>query len=144
MSLPSESPISSTVQRPIGDVVGTEVDVVGDVVVAPPDEPGLGAPVENRHPAPGGLNAVMLMMGGGRVFDGPACVVGVVGVVDVAVPTLVVVPDVVVVVVVVACEVVVASAAGEWCSSFSWKPTMTRADTQSPSPTRKGQLGPAP
>src|ERR1019366_6833906 len=116
-SLPSESPISSTVQRPIGDGVGTEVDVVGDVVVAPPDEPGLGAPVENRHPAPGGLNAVMLMMGGGRVLDRPdSCVVGVV---DVTVPTLVVVPDTVIVVVV--CEVVVASAAGEWCSSFSWK-----------------------
>jgi hypothetical protein len=130
------------VQRPIGDVVDTEVDVV----VAPPDELGLGAPVENRHPAPGGLNAVMLTIGGGRVFDGPTCVVGVVGVVDVAVATLVVVPDalVVVVVVVVVCEVVVASAAGEWCSSLSWKPTMTRADTQSPSPTRKGQLGPAP
>jgi hypothetical protein len=130
------------VQRPIGDVVGTEVDVV----VAPPDELGLGAPVENRHPAPGGLNAVMLTIGGGRVFDGPACVVGVVRVVDVAGATLVVVPDalVVVVVVVVVCEVVVASAAGERCSSLSWKPTMTRADTQSPSPTRKGQLGPAP
>ena len=113
---------------------------MGDVVVAPPDKPGLGAPVENRHPAPGGLNAVMLMMGGGRVLDRPdSCVVGVV---DVTVPTLVVVPDTVIVVVV--CEVVVASAAGEWCSSFSWKPTMTSADTQSPSPTRKGQLGPAP
>jgi hypothetical protein len=57
---------------------------------------GIGAPVKNRHPAPGGLNAAILMIGGARFFDVlDGCVVGVV---DVDVPMLVVGPDFVVVV----------------------------------------------
>lgn len=67
--------------------------------------------------------------------------VGVVGVVDDDGPLLVVGPDAVVVG--VACSVVV-DAAGERWSFFSWKPTITSAVTQSPSPTRRGQLEPAP
>ena len=140
MSLPRESPISSTVQRPIIGTDGTEVVVVGFVVVLSEVPPGIGAPVENRHPAPGGLNAVMLTMGGGRFVEGPMG--WVVGVVDVPVAMLVVVARPAPVVVV--WSVVVASAAGEWCSPFSWNPTMMSTDTQSPSPTLKGQLGPAP
>jgi hypothetical protein len=80
----------------------------------------------------------MLTIGGGNVVDGPVgCVVGVV---DVATPVLEVVADEVLVVV----SDVVVGAAGEWCSFFSWKPMMMSTDTHTPSPTRKGQLGPAP
>ena len=64
-SLPSESPISSTVQWPIAASAGTLVVVVVvvvafEVVVVPDTSLGVGAPVENRHPAPGGLKAAML------------------------------------------------------------------------------------
>jgi hypothetical protein len=66
--------------------VVVEVDVVAPLVVDVSDvEVGIGAPVEKRQPAPGGLNAAMLMTGGGRLFAGcDGCVVDVVGVVDVA------------------------------------------------------------
>ena len=108
--MPSESPISRIVQRPItvsgGSVV--EVDVTLDVDVVDVEE-GMGAPVENRQPAPGGLNASMLTNGGGRFLDGPD---GGVVVDDAEVPSLVVGPDVVVVAVVR--TVVVGSAAVEW------------------------------
>jgi hypothetical protein len=75
------------VQCPIAEIVGTvvdeDVDVVGTLVVDVfVGVVGIGAPVENRQPAPGGLNAAMLMTGGGRFFEG--CDGGVVGVVDVA------------------------------------------------------------
>ena len=64
-------------------MVDEDVDVVGPLVVDVSDGVvGIGAPVENRQPAPGGLNAAMLMTGGGRFFEG--CDGGVVGVVDVA------------------------------------------------------------
>jgi hypothetical protein len=85
----------------------------------------------------------MFTIGGGRFVGGlDGCVVVGVGVVDddgplVVVGGLVVVED-------VECSEVVVMAAGERCSSFSWKPTMTSAETQSPRTTRKGQLGPAP
>jgi hypothetical protein len=117
--------------------VGNDV-VLAAIVVELAGVPGLGAPVENRQPAPGALNAVILTIGGGRFVDGP--VGWVVGVVGGAVPTLVVVADDELVVVI---EVVV-TAAGEWCSPFSWKPMTMSTDTHTPSPTRKGQLGPAP
>lgn len=94
-------------QRPIADTVGTDVAV--DVAVVEPGFLGIGAPVENRHPAPGGLNAAILMIGGGRLFDGPSR--GVVGVDDVEDRTVVVGLDVLIDV--VECSVVVASAAGE-------------------------------
>src|SRR5450631_2764432 len=91
MSLPRESPISSTVQRPIADTVGTEVVVDDAIVVVVLEAPfGFGAPVANRHPAPGGLNAAMFTIGGGRFFEGPGG--WVVGVVVVAIPMLVVGP----------------------------------------------------
>jgi len=83
----------------------------------------------------------MFTIGGGRFVGGPEgwVVLGVVVdegpvVVDGA---LLVVDD-------VEGSDVVVMAAGERCASFSWKPTMTSAETQSPSTTRKGQLGPAP
>ena len=60
MSLPSESPISSTVQCPIADSAGGVGVVALGGVVSLDGVAGIGAPVENRHPAPGGLNAVML------------------------------------------------------------------------------------
>jgi len=97
---------------------------------------GSGAPVESRQPAPGGVNADMLTMGGGKFFNGPDgwVVVGAAG--------PVVVGSAAVVVVAARCVVVVELAAVERCS-FSWNPTMMSADTQSPSMTRKAQLGPA-
>jgi hypothetical protein len=128
------------VQRPIAEIVGTVVvvELVDDELVVELVEIGLGAPVENRHPAPGGLNAVILTTGGGSCIGGPdGCVVGVVDVEG----RLVVEPDAIDV---VEREVVVDVAAGEWCSLFSWNPTTTSTETHSPSPTRKGQLGPAP
>jgi hypothetical protein len=79
------------VQFPIAEIVGTvvveDVDVVGPLVVDVSDGVvGIGALVENRQPAPGGLNAAMLMTGGGRFFEGgeggEGCVVGVVDVAD--------------------------------------------------------------
>ena len=82
--MPSESPISSTVQRPIAVTCGAVV-VVDDVallVVVVADVPlGVGAPVANRQPEPGGLKAVMLTIGGGRFVSG--VVGGVLGVVEV-------------------------------------------------------------
>ena len=78
-------------------------------------ELGIGAPVENRQPAPGGLNAVMLTMGGGKLFD--SFDGGVVGVVEVDVRAVVVGSDAVVDVVVR--NVVVGVAAGERGSCFS-------------------------
>jgi hypothetical protein len=87
----------------------------------------------------------MLTMGGGRLVggDGGGVVVDDGGaVLDDGVLPVVVGP--VCVVVEVEGSVVVVMAAGERCSSFSWKPTTTSAETQSPSTTRKGQLGPAP
>ena len=83
----------------------------------------------------------MFTIGGGRFGDGPDGWV-VVGVVDDDGPLVVVGP--LLVVEDVECSDVVVMAAGERCASFSWKPTMTSAETQSPSTTRKGQLGPAP
>ena len=83
-------------QCPITEIVGTvvveDVDVVDPLVVDVSDsEGGIGAPVEKRQPAPGGLNAAMLMTGGGRLFEGcDGCVLDVVGVVDVAVRLVVV------------------------------------------------------
>ena len=63
-------------------MVDEDVDVVGPLVVDVSDGVvGIGAPVENRQPAPGGLNTAMLTTGGGRFFEG--CGGGVVGVVDV-------------------------------------------------------------
>jgi hypothetical protein len=76
------------VQCPIAEIVGTvvdeDVDVVGPLVVDVSDGvEGIDAPVENRQPAPGGLNTAMLTTGGGRFFDGgDGCVVGVVDVAD--------------------------------------------------------------
>jgi hypothetical protein len=65
-------------------VVDEDVDVVGPLVVDVSDGvEGIDAPVENRQPAPGGLNTAMLTTGGGRFFDGgDGCVVGVVDVAD--------------------------------------------------------------
>jgi hypothetical protein len=141
------------VQRPIAVTFGTVVVVeeIGTVVVV--DEVGtvvvveslvgmfgIEAPVENRHPDPGGLKAVKLTIGGGRFLDGPGgCVVGV----DVVEERteVVVFDEFVDVVDVVTCNVVVGSAAMERWSSLSWNPTMMRAETQSPSTTRKGQPG---
>jgi hypothetical protein len=111
--------------------------VVVGIVVVPPE--GVGAPVENRHPPPGGEKAAMLTIGGGRFFAGPDG--WVVGVVDVEGPLVVVGPVGVVEGVV---NVVVATAAVGWCSSFNWKPTTMSAETHSPSTTRRGQLGWAP
>ena len=91
--------------RPIGVIVGivvvvvvVDVDVDVFVVDVPEGELGIGAPVENRQPAPGGLNAVMLTMGGGKLFD--SFDGGVVGVVEVDVRAVVVGSDAVVDVVV--------------------------------------------
>jgi hypothetical protein len=100
------------VQRPItvtgGNVV---VDVAVSVVVVDAEGAvGSGAPVENRQPAPGGLNAAILTIGGGRFVDGPMGAV-VVGEVDVVGPVVVVGPAPVDVV--VECCVVVGSAAVE-------------------------------
>jgi hypothetical protein len=121
------------------DVVDVDVDAF---VVVESDGPlGVGAPVSNRHPAPGGLKALRLTIGGGRSFDGP--VGGVVdGVVvrDGEVPSLVVGPEGDVV---VGGRVVVESAAVEWWP-FNWKPMTTSAVTQSPSTTRRVQPGRAP
>ena len=74
-------------QCPIAEIVGTvvveDVDVAPLVVDVSDGVLGIGAPVENRQPAPGGLNANMLMTGGGRFFEGgDGCVVGVVDVED--------------------------------------------------------------
>ena len=75
-------------QCPIAEIGGTvvdeDVDVVGPLVVDVSDGvEGIDAPVENRQPAPGGLNTAMLTTGGGRFFDGgDGCVVGVVDVAD--------------------------------------------------------------
>jgi hypothetical protein len=115
-----------------GTVVVTLVVVDVDAVF------GSGAPVESRHPVPGGVNADMLTMGGGRFFDGPDGCVVVVGATG-----PVVVGPLAVVDVVARCVVVVGSAAVDRCS-FNWNPTMMSAETQSPRTTRKGQLGPAP
>jgi hypothetical protein len=72
------------------------VDDVVVVVVVTFGGLGTGAPVEKRHPAPGGVKADMLTIGGGRFFVGSVgCVVGVVGVDDVVEPLVVVVIDVV-------------------------------------------------
>jgi hypothetical protein len=80
----------------------------------------------------------MFTIGGGRLDGGlDGCVVVDDGDVGLVVGPLLVVDD-------VGGEDVVVMAAGERCSSFSWKPTTTSAETQSPSATRKGQLGPAP
>jgi hypothetical protein len=85
-------PITVT-EGSVVEVDAIDVDVVGDV------PPGTGAPVENRQPAPGGLNASMLTNGGGRfVIGGDGWVV--VGAVVTVVCTLVVGPDAVVVTVV--------------------------------------------
>jgi len=133
------------VQRPIAAIVGTVVVVVvvvvdvDTLVVDELDVLGIGAPVENRQPAPGGLNAVMLTKGGGKTFasfDG-----GVVGVVVVGAPMVVVGSEAAVDEVV---WVVVVGAAVGGGSCFSSNPTMMSADTHSPSPTRRGQLGTAP
>jgi hypothetical protein len=108
------------VQCPITEIVGTvvvkDVDVVAPLVVDVSDgEVGIGAPVEKRHPAPGGLNAAMLTTGGGRFFEGcdgcDGCVVDVVGVVDVEDRSVVVGSEAVVDGVVR--SVVVVAAAGE-------------------------------
>jgi hypothetical protein len=99
------------------------VDDVASLVEVVPDVPlGVGAPVANRQPAPGGLKAVMLMTGGGRSVSGVVgggvlgvvgCVLGVVGgVLGVVDSVLFVVGDVAVVVG-VTCSVVVGVAAGE-------------------------------
>jgi hypothetical protein len=82
----------------------------------------------------------MFTSGGGRFVSGGGWVGGTVDV-DVA---FVVVDPLAEVVDVVGNVVVVATAPGERCSSFSWKPTTTSAETQSPRMTRRGQLGPAP
>jgi hypothetical protein len=133
------------VQRPTA-VTGDDVVVVDDgallVAVVPEESLGDGAPVANRQPAPGGLKAVMLIFGAGRFVSGfVGCVLGVVGIVlGVVEPVLFVVGD-------VTCRVVggvVGVAAGEWCPSFSWNPTMTSAVTQSPRTTRRVQPGRAP
>jgi hypothetical protein len=80
------------VHRPIADSVGTNVVVEVAIVVELLGELiGIGAPVENRHPAPGGLNAAILIIGGGSFFDDPGG--WVVAVVDVGDPTVVVGPD---------------------------------------------------
>jgi hypothetical protein len=128
------------VQCPITPTVGTlvVVDVAVVVVVSFDSSLGIGAPVVNRHPAPGGLNAAILIYGGGNFNDGGG---GVVGVVEYDTPLVVVDPDALVVGDV---RSVVGVAAGERCASFSWNPTMMSAVTQSPRPTRRGQLGPAP
>jgi hypothetical protein len=68
-----------------------------------------GDPVENRQPAPGGLNAAMLTNGGGRLFEFRDS--GVVGVVEVE--DLVVVAGSVAVDDVVTRGAVVGAAAGE-------------------------------
>jgi hypothetical protein len=84
------------------------VDAVAPLVVVLSEVPlGIGAPVANRQPAPGGLNAVMLTTGGGRFVSG---VVGRVVVVE-AVPFFLV--GGVAVVDGVTCIVVVGVAAGE-------------------------------
>ena len=74
-------------QCPIAEIVGTvvvdvDVDVVAPLVVDVSDgDVGIGAPVEKRQPAPGGLKAAMLMTGGGRLFEGcDGCVIDVVDV----------------------------------------------------------------
>lgn len=90
-------------QRPIAETVGTVVgvdvvdvvDVVGPLVDVVVGVFGIGAPVENRQPAPGALNAAMLMMGGGRLCAGGDG--WVVGVVDVDVRVVVVGSEAVVV-----------------------------------------------
>jgi hypothetical protein len=85
------------------DVVVVSVGVELSVVLL-----GSGAPVEKRQPAPGGLNAVMLTMGGGKFLGGGE---GGVVVDDGDVSLLVVGP--VADVDVVVCCVVVGSAEGE-------------------------------
>lgn len=98
-------------QCPIAEIVGTAVvEDVGPLVVDVSDGVvGIGAPVENRQPAPGGLNAAILTTGSGRFFEGgDGWVVGVVDVEDrlVVVGTEAVVDGVV-------RSVVVGAAAGE-------------------------------
>jgi hypothetical protein len=96
-------------------------DVALLVVVVPDVLLGVGAPVANRQPAPGGLKAVMLMSGGGRFVSGVVgcvlgvvgCVLGVVGCVLGVVESVLFVVGDVVVVVGVTCSVVVGVAAGE-------------------------------
>jgi hypothetical protein len=103
-------------------------DVALLVVVVPDVLLGVGAPVANRQPAPGGLKADMLMSGGGRFVSGVVgcvlgvvgcvlgvvgCVLGVVGCVLGVVESVLFVVGDVVVVVGVTCSVVVGVAAGE-------------------------------
>jgi hypothetical protein len=103
----------------------------------------VGAPVLNRQPDPGGLNVARLTSGvGSLICDGVAGVV-VVGatavVVGCEVGTVVVTVDGMDVVE----RMVVGDATVGWCESLSWKPTIMSADTQMPSTTRRGHVGPS-